>query len=187
MVNLKELEIAQAEVQTFVDKEAQAENTPVIRANTKEEVAEIVDEKGDKPFAVLTFARTESNWWHELVGAHNTHTMFLSGRPKGSSIGLAVIVFNAPENEPTEVVKEVIKEVPSRTEIPEAPVSIRKLLNMGMSLNGISAELETNAMLIKRLLEDTNANYERRVRVNAELHNLVTQKQEEMKQVPSHD
>lgn len=117
-------------------KTVSKENIPVYVVKNGTEIEECLAEHKGGEFAVVAPSRTDSGWWEETVGAYNPNVFFLKGRPKGSSVGRAVILYN------------VISETEYR--LKTTPELITILTNMGINYKGIADRINVERMVITR-------------------------------------
>lgn len=132
-------------------------DAPIYEASDGEDLKRVIDKNNGQSFAVVVPSRTESKWWAELVGATHEHIAFLQGRPKGSSVGLAVVLYNTAK---------------ASQEIPDATVTVPKLLEMGYTGKSLADELGVGEMTISRANTRRNHYYDERLLLNKSLYDF---------------
>lgn len=142
-------------------RETAGDNAEIFEAQNGDDLQALLNKHDNKPFAVLVPSRTESKWWAELVGSTPKNIAFLQGRPKGSSVGLALIIYNGIEK---------------MGEIEDATVLVPKLLEMGYTGKSLADAIDVSPMAISRAMSRRNHYYDGRLDLNVRLNNLYKQK-----------
>lgn len=144
------------------------DNVEIYESEGNDHLGKLLKDHAGEAIAVILPSRTESKWWAKYVGATNRNLLTLQGRPSGSSVGLAVVVYPAS-------LKNVIDDQPKPADflIPDATVIIPRLMNLGYTGKAIAEALNVNEMTISRANSKRSGHYDERSLLNQALNRLL--------------